>query len=141
LRLRAPESRRRAVVVGAVAVALVAVAAVVVFVGRWERRSWVDAQLAGMRRVVHLVGPLDQPLLSGYRLQPQFDCLVYRRGGNVFALELCVAGDGRLIEAIDRRSADRRYYDLHADPGAAAIRINRAEVDRLLRKMGARAAP
>ncbi len=141
MRLRAPESRRRAVVVGAVAVALVAVAAVVVFVGRWERRSWVDAQLAGMRRVVPLVGPLDQPLLSGYRLQPQFDCLVYRRGGNVFALELCVAGDGRLIEAIDRRSADRRYYDLHADPGAAAIRINRAEVDRLLRKMGARAAP
>src|SRR3712207_7153364 len=31
------------------------------------------------------------------------DCLTYRRGANPFALELCMNGQGRVIEAIDRR--------------------------------------
>ncbi len=116
-----------------------AVAALVAFVlvGRWEQRRWVDSQLRGMRRVVQLVGPLDQRALIGYRALPGFDCLVYRRGADRLALELCVDRAGRLVEAVDRRGGARRYYDLHSDPGAASIRVDRTEVDRLLRKMEA----
>ena len=117
---------------GALAV-LVALAVV----GRLEKRSWVDSQLRGMKRVVQLVGPLDQPSLIGYRVLPGFDCLVYRRGADRLALELCVDHAGRLVEAVDRRGGARRYYDLHSDPGAASIRVDRTEVDRLLRKMEA----
>jgi hypothetical protein len=113
------------------------VAAIVafVFVGRSERSNWVDSQLRGMKRVLQLVGPLDQRSLIGYRNLPAFDCLVYRRGPDRLALELCVDHAGRLVEAVDRRGGARRYYDLHSDPGAASIHVDRNEVDRLLRKM------
>jgi hypothetical protein len=118
-------------------VAAVAVIVALALVGRWERQRWVDSQLRGMRRVVRLVGPLDQRSLTGYRVLPSFDCLVYRRGPDQLALELCVDRTGRLLQAVDRRGGARRYYDLHSDPGAASIRLDRAEVDRLLRKMEA----
>ena len=116
-----------------------AVAAIVafVFVGRWEKRSWVDSQLRGMKQVVQLIGPLDQRSLIGYRALPAFDCLVYRRGADRLARELCVDLSGRIVEAVDRRGGARRYYDLHSDPGAASIHVDRNEVDRLLRKMEA----
>jgi hypothetical protein len=68
---------------------------------------------------------------------PQFDCLVYRRGAELLALELCVDRGGHLIEAIDRLGGARIYYDLESDPGVASIRLDRAEVNRVLRKMGA----
>ena len=119
----------------------IAVAAVVLVaataLGRFERRRWIDAQVRGMERVQRLVGPLDQRALSGYRLQPGFDCLVYRRGGNPFALELCFDRAGRLVEAIDRRQATRHIFSLRADASASTLRADRAVVDRLLRKMGA----
>jgi len=119
--------------VAAVAAALVGLAAL----GTWERHRWVHTQVRGQKRVVRLVGPLDQRSLIGFRVLPQFDCLVYRRGAELLALELCVDRSGKLIEAIDRVGGARRYYDLESDPGAATIGLNRAEVDRLLRKMGA----
>lgn len=115
----------------------VALVVALAFVGRSERRSWVDAQLRGMKRVVQLVGPLDQRSLIGYRALPEFDCLVYRRGADRLALELCIDRAGRVVEAVDRRGGARRYYDLHSDPGAASVRVDRNEVDRLLRKMEA----
>jgi hypothetical protein len=124
--------RRLSLVAAAVAV-LVAIA----FVGRSEKRSWADSQLRGMERVLRLVGALDQRSLIGYRILPGFDCLVYQRGPDRLALELCVDRAGRLVVAVDRRGGARRYYDLHSDPGAASIRLDRAEVDRLLRKMEA----
>ena len=119
------------------ALAIVAVLVAVALVGRWEKHRWVDAQLRGMTRVMRLVGPLDQHSLIGFRVRPAFDCLVYRRGANLLALELCVDRTGKLIEAIDRRTGTYRYYDLESDPGAAKIQLDHAEVDRLLRKMGA----
>ena len=82
----------RSFAVRSAAVAL-AVAALVV-VGRWERSRQIHGQVRGMEHVVALVGPLDNATLSGYRVQPGFSCLTYRRGSNVFALELCVDDSG-----------------------------------------------
>ena len=90
-----------------------------------------------MEHVRSSVGQLDSPTLSGYRRQPGFDCLVYRRGANPFALELCVDPQGRVVEAIDRRGGRRLIYDLHFDPRASTLTVDRREVDRLLQKMEA----
>jgi hypothetical protein len=121
----------------AVALAALAVLGGLVAVGRWERSRNADDQLRGMERVRALVGPLDSPSLSGYRVDPGFDCLTYRRGANAFALELCFDADGRLVEAIDRRTTTRHISSLRSDPTASTIRVEPAEVERLLRKMGA----
>ncbi len=121
--------------------ALVAVAlgvlAVLVGAGRWERSREVRSQAAGMRKVAALIGPLDNGTLSGYRVLPAFDCLVYRRGPNPYALELCVDHTGRVVEAIDRRTVDRKIWSLTFEPASSPVRVDRAEVDRLLARMGA----
>lgn len=115
---------------------LVAVAlAVVAGVGRWERGGEISAQINGMRRVRALVGPLDQRALTGYRVQPGFDCLVYRRGSNPFALELCAQRNGRLVEAIDRRSANRRIYTLRSEASSSTVYLDRGVFNRLLDRM------
>jgi hypothetical protein len=106
--------------------------------GRWERGHNAARQNAGMRAVERLVGPLDSPSLSGYRLMSGFDCLVYRRGRNAFALELCANSSGHLVEAIDRRRVERRIFSLRTDPSRASDRIDPVELGRLLRMMGAR---
>jgi hypothetical protein len=129
-----PRARRAA----AGAVLAVCALAVLVGVGRWERARSNRAEIAGMERVARLVGPLDQPQLSGYRIQPGFDCLVYRRGVNPFALELCVDAQGRLVEAIDRRTTTRHIYSLRYEPGASTVRVSPTEVAALLRRMGAK---
>jgi hypothetical protein len=118
------------------AIALV-VAGALVAVGRYERSHQAQRQVNGFRIVQRLIGPLESPTLSGFRVLPSFDCLTYRRGGNVFALELCVDREGRVVEAIDRRTFDRRIWSLKFDPSASTDRVDRAEVDRLLRRMGA----
>lgn len=135
MQLRAAEARlgRRAVA----ALVVVAVVTGIVALGRWERRRQIDEELRGLARLQALVGPLDQRALSGYRVQPGFDCLVYRRGANRFALELCFDRAGRLVEAIDRRSTERHIYSLRSGGAASTIRVDRAEVDRLLRRMDA----
>jgi hypothetical protein len=126
---------RRRPVAAAAAGALV-VLVLIVLLGRWERSRWVDEQVRGMERVRAAIGPLDSPGLIGYRVLPQFDCLVYRSGSVIFALELCVDGSGRVVEAIDRRHG-RTYYSLRAEPSASTFRIDRGTVARLLRKMRA----
>jgi hypothetical protein len=117
------------------AAGIVVVAGALLAVGRAERGHEVDQQLGGLASVLRAVGPLDQPALTGYRLESSFDCLVYGRGSNPYALELCVDKAGRLVEAIDRRSAVRHYYSLRSEPTASTIHVDRAEVNRLLRRM------
>lgn len=118
-----------------VASALIALAAIA-FVGRAERVRHDRAELRGMRAVVRAVGRLDSPTLDSYRagLVP-FDCLLYRRGANRYALELCIDEHGRLVEALDRRHG-LRFWSLREEPQRSTIRFDHAEVERLLRKLG-----
>lgn len=125
-------TRRRSVAVAAGVLALVAL----VPVGIWERAHRADEEVAGMRGVLETVGPLDNSSLTAFRYFNSFQCLVYRRPGLRLALELCFDGDGRLIEAIDRRSGESRIWSLRDDPKRSTIRVDRVEVDRLLERMG-----
>lgn len=125
--------RKRALIGLAAVVVIVAI----VVVGRWEGHCEATRESRGFRIVQGLVGPLDSSTLSGFRVFPAFDCLTYRRGANPFALELCVDHAGRVVEAIDRRRETRRIWSLRYHPTASTDRVDRAEVDRLLLKMGA----
>jgi len=123
---------RRALVWATVtAVVLVAL----VPVGRWERSRRADEQNEGMRMVLAAVGPLDSPSLSAFRRNENFDCLLYKRGGNPFALELCVDFQARLIETIDRRASEPRIWSLRDDRGRSTITLDRAQIERLLERM------
>jgi hypothetical protein len=107
-----------------------------VVVGRWEGRRHADEQNAKILRIREAVGRLDRPHPTGFRILNPFTCLTYGRGGKKYALELCVDGAGRVVEAIDRRSGTPRIASLREDPGAATVRVDRAEVDRLLGSFG-----
>ena len=124
--------RGHAVAIAAAALALLAL----VPVGMWERGHRADEQVAGMRRVLETVGPLDNPSLTAFRYFNTFQCLVYRRAGVRLALELCFDGDGRLIEAIDRRDGEPAIWSLRDDRARSTVRVDRVEVDRLLERMG-----
>jgi hypothetical protein len=127
---------RRPVVL-AVAAAAVVVLGLLVLIGRHERTKHADSENRKLAEIRRLVGPLDSPSLDAFRLLPQFSCLLYKRDSNRFALELCVDGKGRVVEAIDRRGRTPRIASLREDPSHATVRVDRAEVDRLLRKLGA----
>jgi hypothetical protein len=120
----------------AISIAAVVAVGLLIAVGLWERDRRAEEEVRGMRSVVAAVGPLDSSSLRGFRLLSGFDCLVYGRSGVPYALELCVNDDGRLIEAIDRRSGDPEIWSLRDDPSRSTIRLDRDEVDRLLRRMG-----
>jgi hypothetical protein len=111
--------------------------AVVVFVGvgRWERSTHAGEQNAGIERVRASVGALDSDSLAGFRFLVRFQCLVYERGSNRFALELCVDRAGRVVEAIDRRSGETEYWSLREDMELADVRVDREQVERLIVRM------
>ncbi len=113
----------------------IVLAAVLVAIGRWERSHRAAVQSRGMREVARTVGPLDSPSLDAFRVLGNFDCLLYKRGPNPFALELCVDRSGRIVEAIDRRGGSVRIWSLRDDPTRSTVRVDRAEVERLLDKM------
>jgi hypothetical protein len=127
-------ARRIAAAIAAAGVVLLGV----VPLARWEDSRYVSGELRGMEATRALVGPLDSPTLAGYRELSGFDCLVYRRGTNGFALELCADDAGRVVETIDRRRPERRIDSLREQPDASTLRVDRALVDRLLHRMGAR---
>lgn len=117
------------------AVAVVVLVAALVVEGRWEGSHHADRQNTGIAKVRDAVGPLDNPTLHGFRFLARFQCLVYRRGANEFALELCVDRDGRVVEALDRRSGAVDWWSLREEPARATVRVDRAEVERLLVRM------
>ena len=114
--------------------ALVAVA----LLGVLERSHRGRTESAVMSGVVREVGPLDSPRLDSYRyLSVGMQCLLYRRGRDPFALELCVDPAGRVIETIDRRTAPKpRIHSLRDDPARSTVRVDREEVTRLLHEFG-----
>lgn len=109
--------------------------AVLALLGNFERNRRGDTESHGMREVLAAVGKLDSPGLSGFRILVRFDCLVYKRGRNRFALEVCVDHRGRVVETIDRRSGEPRISSVRDDPGQSSVRVDLAEVNRLLRRM------
>ena len=131
-------ARRPSRLVALVLVALAALA-VLALVGRWEGRRHAHSELAGMRKTLAAVGPLDNRTLTAYRIDidSRFDCLIYKRGSNRLALELCFDRQGRLVETIDRRSGSPKISSLREDPSASTIRFDWAEVVRLLKRLGA----
>ena len=118
------------------AVALVASAVVLLLVGRWERSHHDEEEVRGMRSVLREIGPLTGPSIARFRYLRQFQCLTYERGGDVVALELCVDADGRVVEAIDRRTAPPHVWSLREDPTRSSLRVDRALFDRLLLRLG-----
>jgi len=118
-------------------VAAVLTLAALVAVGRWERSRQIHGQAAGMRRILRLIGPLDNPTLAGFRVLPAFDCLTYKREGNPLALEVCVDPAGHVVQAIDRRAVHRHFWTLQFEPSASPVHAPWAEVQRLVKKMEA----
>jgi hypothetical protein len=119
----------------AAAAATAAVAVLLVLVGLWERSRHADAEAEGMRSVLAEIGPLDGPTLSRFRYLPQFQCLLYERGGDPLALELCADVRGRVIEAIDRRRTPPDIWSLREDPARSSLHVDRAQFDRLLLRL------
>lgn len=121
----------------AVFVALLAVLlALLVVVGRWEERRHARSENRGIARIRALVGPLDRA--DAYRIEPGlFNCLLFRRGGNRYALELCFDRQGRVVEAIDRRRYPPTIASLREDHGAAKTRVDPAQVTAILTRLGA----
>lgn len=121
----------------ATTLAALVLAGALVALGRWERAHRADDQNAGMRSVLADVGPLASPSLSAFRYLATFQCLLYRRAGDRVGLEVCFDARGRLIEAIDRTGPGRpKIWSLRDDRERSTIRVDRAEVDRLLLRMG-----
>ena len=127
-------NRRVLLAAAGVVLALVALAGI----GRAEAARRADEQSRGIASVAAEIGALDNPALDSYRyFSDDVQCLLYRRGRDPFALELCIDEDGRAIEAIDRRTApEPRIWSLRDDPTRSTVRVDRAEVNRLLRQMG-----
>lgn len=96
--------------------------AALVPIGRWEADRAADRDERGMRSVLESVGPSLTERLGAYRLAA-FDCLLYWFDGNPFAFELCFDAEGRLIEAIDRRSGEPEAWTVRGNPDASRIRV------------------
>lgn len=114
---------------GAAGVLVVALAFVVV--GRHERASERKWNLNGIAVIRYLVGTsVNHPV--SYRASPGLRCLIYKRNGRPFALELCVDPIGRIVEAVDRRGSVPRFYSVTSEPGVADDRLPSNTVDRLI---------
>jgi hypothetical protein len=119
------------------AVTAIAAALVLVLVGRLERSHHAHVQNARIAKIVAAVGPLTSPTLDAYRMRPAFDCLIYKRGRNPYALELCVDRGGHVVEAIDRRHGEPWVGSVREERSLATNQVSRATVDRMLKKMHA----
>jgi hypothetical protein len=116
------------------AAALVAVLVALIPIGRWEARRHARSEIAGMRSVLAAIGPFDNRSLDAYRQNfgTYFDCLLYKRGSNPFALEFCFDPQGRVVEAINRLGTSPKIWSLREDPSASTIHVDRAALERLI---------
>ena len=127
--------KRRALTLGGVAVVVILVA---VPVGRWEERRANAAQARGATALLAAIGdPIASPLRDAHRLSWSADCLLYRNGEDPFAMELCFDAQGRLVEAIDRRSGSSRIWSFRPEPAASPLRIDPERLFAAFRAAGA----
>jgi O-antigen ligase len=120
------------------AVAALALALVAIPVGRAQAQHHLDEQQAGMRAVYAATGRrLVSPRLTTWRLMYLFDCFGYRSEGNPYALETCWDSQGRLVEAVDRRGREPRFFTVRYEPDEAPVRIDPRRVRRALAATGA----
>jgi hypothetical protein len=111
-------------------------AIVIVVVGREERTSERRHDLDGIALVRSLVGRRIGSAVN-YRVSSNLYCLLYSARRRVFALELCVDGQGRIVEAVDRRGTLPTFYSVAAEPTAANERLDLHLVSRLIAKLSA----
>lgn len=111
-------------------------------VGRWEDGRAATRAQRGIDGVRALVGPdIAGPSLTAIALLPSsLTCLVYERGGYVYALELCYDQAGRLVRAVDASHGEGRYWSVAYRPSAARVRIAPAEIERVRHFLELRAA-
>lgn len=115
---------RRWALIGAAA--LVA-AVVAVALGRHERTTERHYTLQGIANVRTLIGDrIGKP--DDFRVGSGLSCLIYPDRGRVFALELCIDQQGRIVEAADRRGAVSRFYTVVEQPRVANERLKPAFV-------------
>jgi hypothetical protein len=131
--------RRRWLIGGLVAFAVLVA---LIPIGRWERNRHANNELAGMRTVLAAIGPFDQPALDAYRrgVGPGLNCLLYRRGSNPFALEVCYDRSGRVVEGYDRRGKSPRIWSLREDPSASTIHADVGKLNDLVARLQRQAA-
>jgi hypothetical protein len=120
--------RRRTVVL--VVTGVVALAAVLVVVGRWEERRSARHEMREMRVVLAAVGDLARRRPTGYRIGPP-DCLAYATPKNLYGLQVCFDRSGRVLETVDRRPVQPKYASLAYDPALSTIRVPVGLIDRL----------
>ena len=111
---------RRTMIIAAVG--LVALAAMLVVVGRWEERRAARHEMSEMRVVLTAVGDLTRRRPTGYRVGPP-DCLAYATPKNLYGLQVCFDREGRVIETVDRRPIQPKYASLAYDPALSTIRV------------------
>jgi hypothetical protein len=109
-------------------------------IGRWEAGRHARDELAGIHRVLQAIGPIDQRSLDAYRVgvgtDYALDCLLYKRGANPFALELCFERtSGRVVEAYDRRGDAPRIWSLREDPGSSDVQFDLARLKALVARL------
>jgi len=120
------------------ALVLAVVLVALIPVGRWEARRHARHEIAGIKRVLAAIGPLDSSSLDAYRKgvgNPGLDCLLYKRGTNPFALEICFDAAGRVVEGYDRRGSGPKIWSLREDPTASTVRIDYAQAEALLARL------
>ena len=97
------------------------VAVVLVLIGRQERVHEETSMLRGIARVRAAIPNLVRPGATDYLQEDGLDCLLYAVGTRPYALELCIDGKGRVVEAIDRRGLTPSFYTVVLDPGLADL--------------------
>jgi hypothetical protein len=106
--------------------------------GRWENRRHVDHELAGIRSVLAAIGPLDTAKPDAYRKNvwvPPIDCLLYGRGSNPYALEICFDGAGRVVEGYDRRGTSPKIWSIKEQPSKSTIDVDRDKLEAELARL------
>ena len=90
----------------------------------------------GCERVLVAIGPLDNPTLALVPVPDRIPVPRLSASQEPGCARGCFDADGRVVEAIDRRQGDAEIWSLREDPTSSTLRRDRAEVDRLLLRMG-----